>query len=129
LVFLVLGVNGFSLWNLVPFVAASGCTEMIVRSGGGSWVGTRFSLKVCAICATIGFDWLPVFFLIAWVADLGGTKTGSSTSGLAFIFIPIWSLMFGAVGAVTGLLVGHIAEKRMSNNGMRSDPRAADAER
>jgi hypothetical protein len=119
---LVLGVDGFVFWNLVPFVAASGCTELIVRLKGGAWAGMPISSKVCAICAAIGFDWLPIFFFIAWVADLGGTHTGSSTSALALIFVPMWSLVFGIVGAVAGLLAGHIVGKRMSNKFMQSSP-------
>lgn len=107
----------FALWNLVPFVAASRLFEKIVWSGDGSWGKTPLSLKACAICAIIGFDGLSLFFLIAWITDFVGTQTGASTSGLAFIFIPIWSLVFGAVGAVIGFLVGRIIEKIMSKDG------------
>jgi ABC-type lipoprotein release transport system permease subunit len=44
----------------------------------------------------------------AWILDLGDTKTGSSTSGLMFVFLPIYAMLAGLVGAVSGALVGWI---------------------
>jgi hypothetical protein len=32
----------------------------------------------------------------AWLFDWGGTATGSSTSGLIFLFLPLYALVMGA---------------------------------
>lgn len=47
-----------------------------------------------------------VTFLSAWLGDWGRIKTGSSTAGIAFVFLPVWELIAGAIGAIVGLVIG-----------------------
>ena len=53
-------------------------------------------------------------FHVAWHFDLGGTATASSTAALAFIFVPIWAIVFGAAAAFVAFAATAIA--RMSRN-------------
>ena len=39
-------------------------------------------------------------FALAWGFDWAGTATGSSTSALALLFVPIWAVGIGAVAAI-----------------------------
>ncbi len=39
-------------------------------------------------------------FALAWGCDWGRTATGSSTSALALLFVPIWAVGIGAVVAI-----------------------------
>lgn len=36
---------------------------------------------------------------LAWIFDWGETRTGSSTAGVIFIFIPFYAILFGGIAA------------------------------
>ena len=44
-------------------------------------------------------------FALAWGFNWAGTATGSSTSALALLFVPIWAVGLGAVAAVGVALI------------------------
>lgn len=45
-----------------------------------------------------------VLFHIAWMLELGRSRTGSSTSGLIFVFLPIYALILGGLAFGFGYL-------------------------
>jgi hypothetical protein len=49
---------------------------------------------------------LLLFGHLAWYFDWQGTKTGSSTSGLIFIFLPLYAVILGGIGYLFGWLAG-----------------------
>ena len=87
--------NPFALWNMLPL----GLAYLIYRS---SRVGGSKARLYAAYGFLIGSMILSGFLHIAWLFDLGNAKTGSSTSSLIFIFIPVYSLIPGAIGFVVG---------------------------
>jgi len=83
---------GFALWNALPMLAGLGMLLAGRRSRSRMpWGRTAF-----ATVATL----LMVWFHLSWLFDWGGARTGSSTSALAFIFMPLWAFVFGAVAGV-----------------------------
>ncbi|MBM4118084.1 hypothetical protein FJ251_10170 [bacterium] len=86
------GLYWLAFWNLLPLVLA---ILAIVRSGD-----VRPSLSATTFA---GITTLSVALThAAWVFDWGGTQTGSSTSGLVFLFSPIYSILLAtAAWAVT----------------------------
>jgi len=83
--------TGFAVWNCVPVAAALGALNAGLRSRGPAAAGMITFSVVAAL--------FPALFHLAWMFDWGGTATGSSTSALAFIFVPLWAIGFAAVAA------------------------------
>lgn len=93
--------NPFAAWNALP--VAIGCGVLV------SALHSRLAYVVgCAVFAVVA-TLLVVLFHLAWLFDWGGTATSSSTSALAFIFVPLWAyIVAGATGTLAwgaGMLV------------------------
>ena len=85
--------NIFTVWNMLP-VFISFAIYQSARRNNKSFYGAYGFL--------IGSMLLSGYFHLAWIFDWGDSKTGSSTSGLIFIFIPIYSLITGVIGYAIG---------------------------
>jgi hypothetical protein len=81
--------NEFTAWNMLPLFISFILYFAAVAKGKPLHKAYGFLL---------GSMLLSVFFHLAWLFDWWGSKTGSSTAGLIFIFIPIYSLVSGAFG-------------------------------
>jgi len=85
--------DSFTYWNCLP-VAIAFIVLLVSRQ---STPARAFALVSAGI---------TVFMHLAWIGDWGGITTGSSTSGLIFIFIPAWSVAFGIVASFIARLGG-----------------------
>lgn len=84
--------SGFTVWNALPVAMGLGAVLATRRSRPAVLVGcTAF-----AATATL----LVVLFHLAWFFDWDGTATGSSTSALAFVFVPPWACLFAGIAGV-----------------------------
>ncbi len=87
------GLHWIVLWNLLPLALAA---LAILRRAGAvqrSWSAITFAGVTTLVVALTH---------AAWVFDWGGTQTGSSTTGLIFLFSPIYSVLLGTIAwAVT----------------------------
>jgi hypothetical protein len=62
---------------------------------------SRRAMAVGWIAFAVSVTLLVALFHLAWIFDWGGAATSSSTSALAFIFVPFWALFFaGIIGLV-----------------------------
>jgi len=80
-------LNPFWVWNVLPLGLAVGLLARARRRD--SPTGPALAFGVGAVGATL-------FVHAAWLFDWGGTATGSSTSGLIFLFLPLYALVIGA---------------------------------
>ncbi|TCK18561.1 hypothetical protein DFR30_1840 [Thiogranum longum] len=55
-----------------------------------------------AVGFLVGSMALSGYIHLAWIFDWGESRTGSSTAGLIFIFIPIYVLISGGIGYLIG---------------------------
>ena len=102
------GVNPgiFTLWNLLPIVI------------GYFVLKYSFVNRTSFVSSLPGFGYLILgigFSLLthaAWLFDWGETQTGSSTSGLMFIFIPVFSIVFGGAGFIVGGILHRLLQKQ-----------------
>ena len=97
--------NPLILWTSLPlylsylFVASASKSHSIQRlfsAYGFMLFGIAFSL----------------FYHLTWYFDWQGTKTGSSTSALIFIWLPMYAVILGFVGYMLGHVVGKLYERK-----------------
>ena len=86
-------LDPFWLWNSLPFGLGLGLIDRAQRLGQSSLPAIGFSLGAGA---------LSLYFHVAWLFDWDEMATGSSTSGMIFLFLPIYALVAGAVGWMAG---------------------------
>jgi len=96
--------DGFTVWNCFPVAVAFGALV-----GGLRFRGPR---AVAFIAFSVVAALLPALFHLAWLFDWGGTATGSSTSALAFIFVPFWVGVFAVVVAAVAWGVARCFHRR-----------------
>lgn len=91
--------NPFAVWNASPLLIS----YYLVNKG----------LSINSKPVMIGFVVYTVFSLgillfghFAWYFDWQGTQTGSSSSGLIFIFLPVYAVILGGTGYLFGWLAG-----------------------
>lgn len=83
--------SGFMVWNTLPIAVGLGVFLLARRS-------SKAAMAACAAFA-VSATLLVVAFHLAWFFDWGGTASGSSTSALAFVFVPLWAyVLAGAIG-------------------------------
>jgi hypothetical protein len=92
-------VNPFILWTALPLYIGYFQMRSAIRQ--------QSYAKLYACCGFIMLSAsVSLLYHLAWYFDWQGTRTGDSTSALIFIFFPLYSVLFGYIGYVTGLLVG-----------------------
>jgi len=84
--------TGFAVWNALPVAVGFGA----LYAGRHARLATAVGCTVFAVAATL----LVALFHLAWWLDWGGTATGSSTSALAFVFVPAWACLLAAIAGV-----------------------------
>ncbi len=87
--------NVFTIWNMLPLIISLAIYKL------GHKQGTKTNIYG-AYGFLIGCMLLTGYIHLAWFFDWEGTKTASSTAGLIFIFIPIYSLIPGGIGYFIG---------------------------
>jgi hypothetical protein len=96
----------FEAWNFLPVV--SGYFALL----GG--IRMRGPLSVAVITTSIVATVVPTIFHLAWLFDWGRTATGSSTSALAFIFVPIWAFILAAMMAIVAWGIAHLLQRLLA---------------
>jgi hypothetical protein len=96
------GINGFTMWNCLPLLlAAITVLPAAIRSSHTHRRWRDLWVRIGLAGAILG-SMLCVYF--TWKFDWWNARTGSSTSGLIFIFAPLWTLLSGLIGLGAGWL-------------------------
>lgn len=91
-----IGFSYFLLWNLTPILLAVWFTY-VVHQAKASLLGVYGYF--------FGSFLFWGFGHISWFLDSNGFKTGSSTSGLIFLVLPIYSFVSGGLGLLLASLL------------------------
>ena len=89
-------LNPFWLWNSLPFGLGLGLLDRAKKNEKSPLPAVGFS---------IGAGVLSLFVHWAWLFDWREMATGGSTSGLIFLFLPLYSLIPGALGYAIGRVI------------------------
>ncbi|MDB6135834.1 MAG: hypothetical protein JWM59_4077 [Verrucomicrobiales bacterium] len=85
--------SGTALWNALPVGMGFGALQ--------AGLSSRRAMAAGCIAFAVSITLLVALFHLAWLFDWGGTATGSSTSAVAFMFVPLWAVLFaGIIGLV-----------------------------
>ena len=90
--------NLFTVWNLLPVIYCYLLFRKAISNSSITMIGGSVGFALTGIP-------LLLFVHAAWFFDWEGTKTGSSTGGLIFVFIPIYSIIVGGIGYLVGWLI------------------------
>ena len=108
LVALVIGLAGFvayvqreldwipiTLWNLLPILDAAVLANFafFTTSGRALSIDHRIGVIVYGVVA-VG---IIVVLHLAWLLDWWGSRSGSTTSAVAFVFFPLWAILLGTL--------------------------------
>jgi hypothetical protein len=105
-----LGLNGFTLWNCLPLLLATFIFTTIIQRATSPTVHLRNFWPDIGLAAGILGSTLCVY--LSWKLDWWEARTGSSTSGLVFIFAPLYEFGLGFVGFGIGCLASKILPQR-----------------
>ena len=97
--------NPFILWIALPLYLGYAFIKSVTVSDS---IVKRYS-SYGFIIASVGFS---LFYHLTWFFDWQGTKTGSSTSALIFIWLPIYAVILGFIGQFIGNLVGNFCNRK-----------------
>ncbi|MCW5558765.1 MAG: hypothetical protein KIT22_13170 [Verrucomicrobiae bacterium] len=79
----------FAVWNALPVALSFVVLVLGVHSGRAT--------RVAGIAFAVTTTLFVTLFHLSWLFDWGGTATSSSTSAVAFIFVPFWACIFGGI--------------------------------
>lgn len=99
-----------TVWNCFPLAAGFAAFLIGLRARGA----------IAAACVTfaVSASLLTALFHLAWHFDSEHGR-GSSTSALALIFMPVWSLIIAGVIAVAALVVSRLFSAALRPLSMR----------
>jgi hypothetical protein len=110
LVFVVEGIGGIAVWNVVPVVLALGS----IRIARGD-LGSR-EVPVGALAFWASRVLSVTLLHAAWYFDWAAVATRSSTAGLIFLVVPVYTVAGGLV--LAGLtILAVLGRKRWSHGG------------
>ena len=99
--------SAFTIWNALPVAIGYGVLWIGLRSRGATAAGCiAFAVTVTVLIA---------LFHLAWLFDWGSIATSSSTSALAFLFVPIWAIVFATIIGLVAWGVGRVVLRRSSD--------------
>jgi hypothetical protein len=95
LVLWVEGIHQFAIWNLTPVIVVAAVAIWQRQPQPFARSHARAAWAVFCVSALA----LVTLLHLAWQFDWRRTATGSSTSGLIFIFAPVYTLVLAAAAA------------------------------
>lgn len=87
--FLVLGINYFAAYQLLPIIVFYLFQRSVFKT-----IPTA-AIKLCYISAILILLAFPLLAQLSWYFDINGSASSSSTSGLLFVFLPIYATLPG----------------------------------
>jgi len=98
-VFLILGLNYFSLYQLLPIVVFYVFQLAVFSKAKGT------ALQICYILAILILLIFPMLAQLSWHFDINRLASKSSTSGLLFVWLPIYALIPGIIPCLVALVI------------------------
>lgn len=99
LVFVLLGLNFFAAYQLLPILIFIIFRRKVFQTIKGQYV------RLCYALSVLAFLLFPLVMQIGWYFDINEMSSGSSTSGLLFLYLPIYSIFLGLIPALLAIFI------------------------
>jgi hypothetical protein len=97
-------INPFIFWTCLPLYISYYFVNKAARDESVKKLFAAYGFMAVSIIFSI-------FYHITWYIDWQETRTGSSTSALIFVWLPIYSVILGFMGYALGHLTGILLKK------------------
>jgi len=102
----VQGGGPYVMRNLVPPFVLVILAVITLQRGAGTWSGAGWKLPLGTLGFAVPALGLSVYLHYAYAVNLNGLFTGASNPGELFRFLPLYTLVAGAIGFAIGWIAG-----------------------
>ena len=96
----------YLLRNLLPLLVLLLLAAFTLQRGGGNWSGAGWRMPLGTLGFAIPTLGLSAYLHYAYAVNLGDMFGGAPYPGRVFRYLPIYTLVAGAIGFVIGWIVG-----------------------
>jgi len=96
----------YLLANLVPLLVLLFLSWLTLYRGNGTWSGSGFCLPLATLGFAIPALGLSLYLHYAYNVNLNGMFTDAEYPDRVFRYLPVYTLVAGAVGFAIGWIVG-----------------------
>lgn len=100
------GPDAYALRNAVPMIIVLILSAITLYRGGGSWGGAGWRLPLGTLGFAIPALGLSLYLHYGYSVDLDGMFSGAEHPLALFRFLPLYTVVAGAIGLAIGWIVG-----------------------
>ena len=100
------GPDAYALRNAAPMIIVLILSAITLYRGGGSWSGAGWRLPLGTLGFAIPALGLSLYLHYGYSVDLDGMFSGAEHPLALFRFLPLYTLVAGAIGLAIGWIVG-----------------------
>jgi len=100
------GPDAYAIRNAVPMIVFSILSAITLYRGSGSWGGAGWRLPLGTLGFAIPVLGLSLYLHYAYSVDLDGMFSGGEQPQALFRFLPLYTVVAGAIGFAIGWIVG-----------------------
>lgn len=100
------GPDAYAIRNAVPMIVFSILSAITLYRGSGSWGGAGWRLPLGTLGFAIPVLGLSLYLHYAYSVDLDGMFSGGEHPQALFRFLPLYTVVAGAIGFAIGWIVG-----------------------
>ncbi len=100
------GPDAYALRNAVPMIIVLILSAITLYRGGGSWSGAGWRLPLGTLGFAIPALGLSLYLHYGYSVDLDGMFSGAEHPLALFRFLPVYTVVAGAIGLAIGWIVG-----------------------
>ena len=102
----VQGGSGYLAINLAPLAVLFGLSAATLWRGGGRWMGSGYRMPLGTLGFAIPALGLAIYLHYAYAVNLNGMFDAAADPLRLFLYLPVYTLVAGAIGFVIGAIVG-----------------------
>lgn len=102
----VQGASRYALLNVVPVLIALALATYTLVRGRGSWHGAGWRWPLATLGYAIPTVGLSLYLHYGWSVDRDGMATEAIDSFALFRYLPLYTMVAGAIGFAIGWIVG-----------------------
>lgn len=98
--------SGYLAINMLPLAVLFGLSAVTLWRGGGRWTGSGYRMPLGTLGFAVPALGLAVYLHYAYAVNLNGMFDAAADPFRLFLYLPVYTLVAGAIGFVIGAIVG-----------------------